>query len=122
MMKDQELRKLRDKAVYQVYLKGSEEGSLTSLRTAANYIRNHPAPRYYIDARTASLLIGRIEKHISLLNINSSSRRRIWQLYRRYCEYRKEHPESEMPREHVLEIIVEEPAPEAPAAEEVKGE
>lgn len=111
-MKDTELREARDRAVYQVYLKGLEEGRFSSLRNAAGYICRQPAPRFFIDSRTASLLVGRIPAKISLMDLKPAGRRRVWQLYRNYQRFMDENPKCTLPRERIIEILVEEPAPE----------
>ena len=111
-MKDTELKRQRDRALYEAYIKGLEEGRFASMRDAAEFVRQQPAPQFYISPREASLQIGRIEARISLIGLNSLSRRKIWDLYDRYVLYLRQHPDTSLTRERILEILVEEPAPQ----------
>ena len=111
-MKDTELKRQRDRALYSVYVDGLEHGRFASMREAGRYASKHPAPRFFIEAEKASILVGRIMAKVSLINLNSNSRRLVWQLYYRYRQYLSEHPGCKLSRERVLEEIVMEPAPE----------
>jgi len=111
-MKDTELKKQRDRALYAVYVNGLEQGRFASMREAGRYACKQPAPRFFIEAEKASILVGRIMAKVSLIDLNSNSRRRVWQLYFRYRHYLSEHPGCKLSRERVLEEIVMEPAPE----------
>ena len=111
-MKDTELKQIRDRDLYDVFIKGLEEGRFESMRDAADFVRKQPAKQYYISSREASLHIGRIESRVSLIGLNPLSRRKIWQLYDNYIEYLQQHPDTELSRERILELLVEEPAPE----------
>lgn len=111
-MKDTELKRMRDEALYDVYLKGLEAGAFTSLQEAADYVSMHQAPQYFIEAKKVSGYMGMIEAHVSLIALNSASRRRVWKLYAEYKIWRAAHPESKLTRERVCELLVDEPAPE----------
>lgn len=111
-MRDTELKRQRDNALYSVYVDGLEHGRFASMREAGRYASKHPAPRYFIEAEKASILVGRIMAKVSLIDLNSNSRRRVWHLYRRYQHFLSEHPGCKLSRERVLEEIVMEPAPE----------
>ena len=110
-MKDTELKRQRDRDLYKVYVHSLSTGHFASIGQAADYARRQPAPQWYISGRTASLLIGRIMAHQSLINLNSNSRQRIWFLYDRYRDYLKAHPGCTLSRELILEQLVEQPAP-----------
>lgn len=111
-MRNTELKASRNGALYEVFRKGLSEGSFATMRDAARYVCRQPAPRYYIEAEKASILVGRILHGVSLINLNSCSRRMAWQLYRRYREYLEAHPGCGLSRERVMEILIDEPAPE----------
>ena len=111
-MKNTELKRSRDKALYKEFRKGLSEGKFATMGEAAEYVCKQPAPQYFIEPKKASDIVGRILADVSLIHLNSCSRRRAWQLYRRYVQYMEEHPDCKMSRERVMEIIVEEPAPE----------
>lgn len=111
-MKDTELKRAKAKALYSVYISGLEEGRFDSLSGAGKWVASQPAPCFYISARQASLLLGRIQAHVSLVGLNPSQRKMAWRLWFNYRRYLEEHPDNKLSRERVLEIIVDEPAPE----------
>lgn len=111
-IKDSELKRLRDKALYNVYVKGLQCGEFESMREAAKWVRKQPAPQYFISSREASLLIGKILNGHSLIGLNSLSRKRIWRIYDMYMEYSAAHPNTNRTRERILEDLVEQAAPE----------
>ena len=111
-MRDNELRVLRNQALYETYKKGLEEGRFSSMRDAGRYVCRQPAPRFYISSEVASGIIGKILMHRSLINLNSCYRRRAWRLYDDYCQYLEDHPGCKLSRERILEILVDQPAPE----------
>ena len=111
-MKDTELTQSQARALYGVYKKGLEEGRFSSLSNAAEWVRRQPAPCFYISSKRASILVGMIQSGVSLLNQGYNMRRMAWQLFRKYKEYRKENPDTDLSRERILELIVDSPAPE----------
>lgn len=111
-MRDTELKRKKAEALYTTYKKGLEEGRFNSLFGAGIYCAIQPAPCFYISARQASLLIGRIESGDLLFGLSESQRRQIGQLWHNYRAYLREHPSCALPREQILEILVDEPAPE----------
>lgn len=111
-MRDTELIRAKEEAIYAVYKRGLEEGRFKSFREAGEWVRSQPAPRFFIDSRTASLLLGKIHSQSFLMGLHPSSRRLILQLDERYRAYRRDHPGSVLSRERVMELLVEEPAPE----------
>lgn len=111
-MRDTELKRKKAEALYSVYKQGLQEGRFSSLYDAARTVSRSPAPCFYISAKRASILLGRIQARISLIDLNSSQRRMIWQLWRNYREYLAKHPDNTLSRERILEILVDEPAPE----------
>lgn len=107
-----QLKKMRDAALYEIYLRGLEEGRFASLCEAADYVIRQPAPRFYISATA-------VRKHISNQTIwkdsegrDTPSQRRDFILNERYKAYLKEHPDCQLSLEIILEILVQEPAPE----------
>lgn len=111
-MKDSELKRLRDADLYKVYLRGLESGAFRNMSQAADYVIRQPAPQFYISSREANLHIGKILSRVSLISLNSTSRRRIWQIYDDYMAYMAAHPDNKLSRERVIEHIVDAPAPE----------
>lgn len=110
-MRDTELKRMRDSALYRVFVRGLEEGRFRTLREAAEYCRRQPAPEFFISAREASLHIGKIISGVSLINLNDWSRRKVWDLYGMYTTWLLEHPGTVLTRERILEELVCLPAP-----------
>lgn len=111
-MRDNELIQAKEKAIYAVYKRGLEEGRFSSFRTAGEWVRKQPAPRFFIDSRTASLLLGKIHSKEFLMGLHPSSRRMLLHLNEKYARYLHEHPKCTLSRERIMEFLVEEPAPE----------
>ena len=111
-MKDTELKRLRDAALYREYIRGLEAGRFASLWEAADYIVRQPAPQYFISAREACRQIGVIRSGRDTRPLHSSSRRRAEHLLALYRQYVRDHPGCALSRERVLETLVESPAPE----------
>lgn len=111
-MRDTELKRKKAEALYSVYKKGLEEGRFASLYDAGRILAHSPAPCFFISAKQASLLIGRINAHISLINLHPSTRKMAWQLWFNYNDYLERHPDNGISRERILEMLVDEPAPE----------
>lgn len=110
-MKDTELKREKARALYAIYREGLERGCFASMRDAGEYLSHQPAPRFFIDPRQASLLIGKILSNVSLINLNSQQRRMILRLYKDYKAFIAENPHTNLSRERILEILVEAPAP-----------
>ena len=111
-MRDTELKRKKAEALYSVYKRCLEEGHFASMREVARYASKQPAPRFFIEAKIASDLVGRISRKVSLINLNSNSRKQVWQLHGMYQKYLAEHPDCQLSRERIMEILVDEPAPE----------
>ena len=111
-MRDTELKRRKAEDLYSVYKEGLQGGRFASLYDAGRTIARSPAPCFYISAKRASLLIGRIKSRISLINLNDSQRRMVWRLWFDYQKYLSDNPGVSLSRELVLETLVDEPAPE----------
>lgn len=111
-MKDTELKRERDKDLYQVYKKALRDNHFSSMMQAADFCRRQPARSYYIDSREAQKIISLIEKGVSLIGKNSHSRKRAWDLYELVKQYREQHPGQHKGLVLILEEIVCMEAPE----------
>lgn len=111
-MKDTQLKKKRDAALYREYVKGLEEGRFASMCEAADYVIRQPAPRFFISAKEASNRIGRILSGKEHIDRRSPSQRRVLLLLDRYQDYLAAYPDCQLSRESILEVLVQEPAPE----------
>lgn len=56
--------------------------------------------------------MGSIQARYSLITLNSSQRRMARRLWSNYQQYLVSHPDNKLSRERVMEILVDEPAPE----------
>ena len=110
--KDTELKRMRDRALYEAYVRGLEGNSFENMPQAIDFARKQCAPQFFLSARTASLYIAAAERGESLSSMNPGSRARVEKLREMYAEYRMEHPEDRRSRELILEDLVELPAPE----------
>lgn len=111
-MRNMEIIRAREKAIYETYRRGLEEGRFASFRDAGEWVVRQPAPRFYIEARTVSLLVGMMERGKCPHRLHASSRRLVRQMLDNYRAYMEAHPDCGMSRERVMELLVEEPAPE----------
>lgn len=111
-MRCTDLKQQRDSAIYDCYRRGLEEGRFTSLFSAARYIMKQPAPRFFIEGRTASLLVGRLLSGKPIGKTHPSTLRIAERLKDDYLEYLREHPGDNTPRVWVMDMLVERPAPE----------
>lgn len=112
-LKNTELRNLRNKEIYKAYKKALRVKSFSTIRDVCVYLaENATAPKYYIEASTASILFGKLAKGDTLDNLSEGCRRRIFDLVDKYYNYRQTHDCQNMSRLRVLEIIIEQPAPE----------
>lgn len=111
-MKNTELKEMRDEALYEVYVKCLSTGSFSSQSELAEHASKQPAPQFFIESHTISLIFGMIESRLSLIGLNSMSRKRAWDLYDNYQQWKKDNPDSKLSRERICEILVDEKAPE----------
>ena len=111
-VKDTGLKRKKAEALYAVYRRGLDESRFDSLFGAGKWCARQPAPSFFISAKRASLLVGRILANVSLIDLNASQRRMVWQLYEDYRQYLADHPGTTLSRERIMEILVDRPAPE----------
>lgn len=111
-MKDTGLRNKKAEALYRVYRRGLSEGRFNSMYEAGAWCAKQPAPCYFISAKAASLLIGRLMSNVSLVDMHSTKRRLTWKLYEDYQQFLAEHPDTKLSRERIMELLVDRPAPE----------
>lgn len=109
-MRDTDLKRRRDRALYRAYVKVIEAHDVSSLRQAADIARRQTAPEYFLSSREASLLIGKIQSFVSLADIHTHSRGRIWEIYSKYLDHLSDNPGCTATRENVLDEIVEKTA------------
>lgn len=111
-MKNTELKRARDRALYQAFKRLLAQGGYPTMRQAASAVCRCPAPRFFIEPENASLLVGCILNGVSLDDRNMGTRRMASQLHALYLQWLEDNPGSRMSRERIMEIIVEMPAPE----------
>ena len=111
-MRDTGLKQKKAEALYAVYKRGLDEGRFDSLFAAGRWCARQPAPCFYISSKRASLLLGKVFAGEQLTDINASQRRMVRQLVNDYQRFLDEHPGTTLSRERILELLVDEPAPE----------
>lgn len=111
-MKNTELKRARDRALYQAFKRLLAQGGYPTMRQAASAVCKCPAPRFFIEPEKASLLVGCIINGVSLDDRNMGTRRMASQLHALYLHWLEDNPGSRMSRERIMEIVVEMPAPE----------
>ena len=111
-VRDTGLKQKKAEALFFVYKRGLDEGRFDSLYAAGQWCAKQPAPCFYISAKRASLLLGRVFAGESLSKIHASQRRMVRRLLEDYNRFLAEHPDNTLSRERILELLVDEPAPE----------
>lgn len=106
------LKRQRDCALFEAYRSALAGRSFTSQREAVDYVRMQPAPRFYISAHAAASYINAILSGREIKGLNSSSRRRLDELMRRFTAIRENPKFSGSSVYSLCQRIVEEPAPE----------
>lgn len=112
MKKDTGLKKKKAEALYATYRRGIDEGRFDSMFGAGAWCSRQPAPSFFISAKRASILVGRVLAGESLAGCNASQRRMVRQLYADYLRFLEEHPGTTLSRERIMELLVDRPAPE----------
>lgn len=112
MGRDTGLKQMRDKCLYEVYKEGLVEIGFTSLEMAINYARKHPAPSYFITARTASLYLRKRLRGEEIPGLHRTLQRKVDDILTLYLDYLAENPDTALSREGICEQIVDEEAPE----------
>ena len=111
-MKNTDLKRARDLALYREFKRMLAENGFPTMRTAASAVCRRPSPRFFIEPERASLLVGCIINGISLAKHNPATQRMARQLHANYEQYLKDNPGCRLSRERIMEILVEQPAPE----------
>ncbi len=111
-IKDTWLKRRRDRDLFEKYACALSSKTFKTQKEAVDYVRLHPAPRFYISAQAASAYINALLSGNSVDGLSSSSLRRLKELYRRFNEMRKEDNAKRMSVFSLCQIIVEQDAPE----------
>lgn len=102
----------RDRALFETYTRALQERHFASPGEAINYVRKHPAPRFYIDGNFCAIIIGRMLKGQPTGLKGKQRERKFKELFRLYL-IEAEKPENKgMPKREICSRIVEMPAPE----------
>ena len=104
------LREQRDIALFNTYTKAIEEFDFANQYEAYDYVRKHPAPRFFVspffcESMMLKMLAG---KPTGLRNPQTV--RKYDELFRRYKSMQERHPELTL--RDICERIIDEPAPE----------
>lgn len=110
-MKDTELTKSRDAALYECYLQGLKTQTFANMHEAADWCRSQPAPKFYISAESLAGYLYTIRKGGSLHNLHRSTQEKVYDLLDRYRLYVATHDVQRVGLKRICEDLVEEPAP-----------
>lgn len=112
-MKDTELKAVRDRDLFVSYQKALREHDFPNQWEAVEYVRTHPAPRFYISSKVCSLLLGRLFAGKSLQGLQGLAKKRLLKLSNMYKAFAGgDFGRKGMSRERICEMLIEMPAPE----------
>lgn len=109
-MKNTELRRERDAALFRSYIAALENNDFRLQRDAVNFVRTHAAPKFFVSPTVCAVFMCRMMKGRSLGNINFLARKKFEELFRRFIELRSLDAYSSVTT--ICERLVEQPAPE----------
>ena len=104
------LREERDRAVFEAYNDAISHNDFKTQEDAFEYVRTHPAPRFFIEPEFCTTVICRMLRNEPMGIKGEHQRRKFNELFRRYKEFLAENPT--YPSIVICSIIVNEPAPE----------
>ena len=110
--KDTDLREQRDKAIFDAYRKALVEQGFQTQSEAVEYVRTHPAPRFFVSAKFCQIVIGRLiaGKHPG---VSGKQRiRKFRELYRRYLIEKDKPENADLSVYEISWRIVDQQAPE----------
>lgn len=110
--KDTDLREQRDKAIFDAYRKALVEQGFQTQSEAVEYVRTHPAPRFFISAEFCAIVISRLVagKHPG---VSGKQRiRKFRELYRRYLIETDKPENGNLSMREICWRIVDQEAPE----------
>lgn len=110
-MKDTELRQERDRELYSVYIRGLREQHFTNMHDAAEWVRHQPASKFYVSSKALLNYVGAIKNGSTPCKMHKQNERKMKMLYAMYQQFIAEHPNCDMAREHICELLVDSPAP-----------
>lgn len=110
-MKDTELRQERDRELFSLYNKGLREEHFSNMKEAADWVRNQPAPKFYISSKALVNYIGAMIRGSTPPKMFAQNRKKMKILYGMYMEFIAENPNTNLSRDRICEILVEQPAP-----------
>lgn len=111
-MKDRYLLKMRNRALYEAYVKGISEHRFPNEREAVDFARRQPAPQFYMSSWRLTKYFIQIGRDRPMNRMNPNTRRKVRELWSRYLEYMRGHQGDKLSRIRVCELLVEQPAPE----------
>lgn len=111
-MRDTGLTLKKAEALYAAYRKGLAQGRFRTMYEAGAYCVGQTAPSFFISAKRASILVGRLIAGQELKGLNPALHRMAERLKSDYDAYLAEHPGSTISRERIMEMLVDRSAPE----------
>lgn len=110
--KDTDLRKKRDKAIFDAYNRALVEQSFQTQSEAVEFVRTHPAPRFYISVDFCVTVISRLASGKDPGVSGKQRIRKFRELYRRYLIETDKPENKNKPLWEICSKIVDQEAPE----------
>lgn len=111
-MRDISLRQQRDLELFKCYRKALEENDFSLQREAVDYVRTHPAPRWFVSREFCAAVISSRMRGKDHYKMSKQKRRKFDALFELYKEKKEDPKYCGMRHTELCEVIVEMPAPE----------
>ena len=112
VMRDTMLRQQRDFDFFTSYREALKGNVFANQREAIDYVRTHPAPRWYVSREFCAAVLSSRLRGKDLYKMGKSKRRMFDALLELYRQKRQEYPYSELKHSELCEYIISLPAPE----------
>ena len=111
-MRDTMLRQQRDYEFFKCYREALENNVFANQREAIDYVRTHPAPRWFISREFCAAVLSSKLRGKDHYKMGKAKRRMFDILMELYNQKRQEYPFSEMSHVELCDVIISGPAPE----------
>lgn len=106
------VREERDRCLFDAYNEALNSMRFETQSEIYDHVRKMPAPKFFIEAETCAIYIGRLLRKKDPGICNETSKRRMSELYIRYQEESKKKENKGLSVVDICQIIINQPAPE----------
>ena len=106
------LRQQRDQDFFECYREALETHVFASQREAVDYVRTHPAPRWYVSREFCAAVLSSMLRGKNQYKMRSGKRRMFEALFALYQQKRQEEPYKSLRHVELCDHIISLPAPE----------